>query len=442
MRLFIAGICGSFMAGIAQLAKESGHQVRGCDIDVYPPMSDLLRAQQIEVVSGYRPEHLSDPPDIVLIGNVLTRGNPLVEHVLNHNITFQSGPEWLRKHVLSHRKVIAVAGTHGKTSTASMLTWILECAGLKPGYMIGGKPGNFAQSARLGEGEYFIIEADEYDTAFFDKRSKFVHYHPQIAILNNLEFDHADIFDDIGQIVKQFHHLVRIVPGNGCVVVNADDEHLAEVLKMGCWSDRIAFGSEASTAEWRAVPVCRDASIFDVLHLNQTTTRVNWACIGVHNMQNALAAITAATVAGVHPEAAGKCLDSYIPVARRLQLLFHSEHVSLYDDFAHHPTAIAHTIEAVRAQNPTSYLIAIVELRSNSMRMGVHGVSLSAAIARADCAMVRMPDDDPQSIIDELPAKLAAHNKNCIIITMSNGSFGGLPKRIAEYLHENYHVLQ
>ena len=484
MNIFIAGICGTFMAGIAQLARAGGHTVRGCDSGVYPPMSTLLRAQGIEVAEGYLPEHLGtgtgtnpDMADTIIIGNALSRGNPLVEHVLNENLAFCAGPEWLREHVLAQRTVIAIAGTHGKTTTSSILAWILECAGRSPGYLIGGKPGNFETSASLGTAlgdtrkndNYFVIEADEYDTAFFDKRAKFVHYRPHIAVLNNLEFDHADIFDDIGQIQKQFHHLVRTVPGNGCVVVNADDPRLESVLDMGCWSEVVRFsvgvdkgtgkGVDKHAVEWRAVAVSADGARFDVLRHGQTVARVNWECIGEHNIQNAVAAVAAAALAGVSPAAAGEYLSGYIPADRRLQLLFQSDAVSLYDDFAHHPTAIRHTIDAVRAKHPGSRIIAVVELRSSTMRLstrisekhggGGHGKGLAEALGRADCAIVSGCADSPLPGLsaaqknsgeilqlaqaDEIIAAIKLRlSGNDIIITMSNGDFDGLPGRLAE----------
>ncbi len=466
MTVFIAGICGTFMAGIAQLAKARGHRVRGCDANVYPPMSDLLRAQHIDIAPGYLPEHLDDlgARDTVIIGNALSRGNPLVEQVLNRELAFCSGPEWLREQVLAGRKVIAVAGTHGKTSASAMLAWILECNRLSPGYLIGGKPGNFDQSARLGGdgngdgdggGGYFAIEADEYDTAFFDKRAKFVHYRPHIAVLNNLEFDHADIYDDISQIVKQFHHLVRIVPGSGSVVVNADDARLAEVIGMGCWSNLVRFSVDAAATEceWRAVPLNAECSRFEVLHHGQTAARVDWRCIGRHNMQNALAALAAADLAGVPVARAGENLRDYVPAERRLQRLFESEAVSLYDDFAHHPSAIHQTLDALRARHPQSRLIAVVELHSNTMKSGAHGTRLARALERADCAIVShcanadsapLPGMQPSragneilqleradEIISAIKLRLGG---NAVIITMSNGDFGGLPRQIAEFL--------
>ncbi len=453
MKIFIAGICGTFMAGLAQLAKAGGHSVRGCDAKTYPPMSTLLESHAIEVAQGWLPEHLGDDPGMVVIGNILSRGNPLVEQVLNRELAFCSGPAWLREQVLAQRQVIAVAGTHGKTTTSSILAWILQCARQHPGYLIGGKPGNFDQSAALGNGAYFVIEADEYDTAFFDKRAKFVHYRPHIAVLNNLEFDHADIYDDIGQIAAQFHHLVRTVPGNGCIVVNADDARLAEVIDMGCWSRIVHFSvaDAGAEAEWRAVAVREDCSRFDILHHGRTAAQVDWPCIGRHNMQNALAALAAAQLAGVPPEAAGEYLRTYRAVERRLQLLFQSDEASLYDDFAHHPSAIRETLAAVRARHPHSRIIAVVALRSNTMKMGGHGEQLAVALQGADCAIVsgagaganaRLPGTRQSrgeilhiEPIDEIVSAIQPRRSgNDIIVTMSNGDFGGLTRRIAESL--------
>ncbi|MDA8007095.1 MAG: UDP-N-acetylmuramate:L-alanyl-gamma-D-glutamyl-meso-diaminopimelate ligase [Gammaproteobacteria bacterium] len=444
MKIFIAGICGTFMAGVAQLAKAGGHAVRGCDHGVYPPMNEVLAAQSIDALSGYRAEHLGDAPGTVLLGNALSRGNELVEAVLARRLEFQSGPEWLRAHVLARRAVLAVAGTHGKTSTTSMLAWMLQCAGRAPGYLIGGKPGNFETSAALGEGEHFVIEADEYDTAFFDKRAKFVHYHPRIAVLNNLEFDHADIYDDLAQIKKQFHHLVRTVPGDGGIVVNADDANLAEVLEMGCWSEVTRFSLEDESAEWHARALGADCAEFEVLHRGAPAARVAWRCIGRHNMQNALAAIAAAQLAGVPPAEAAAALKSYIPGARRMQLLHQSAQLSVYDDFAHHPTAILHSIDAARARHPDARIFVALELRSNTMKSGAHGARVGEALARADGAVIRgasgkdlpgAPRDallleDADEIIGALK-KWAQNGANSVIITMSNGDFGGLPRRLA-----------
>lgn len=463
-KIFIAGIGGAFMAGIAQLAKAAGYRVRGCDAGVYPPMRDVLAAHGIDFAAGYSPAHLGDAPGTVVIGNALSRGNALVEAALNRELSFCSGPEWLRAHVLRGREVIAVAGTHGKTSTASMLAWILQCSGRAPGFLIGGQPGNFDDSARAGDGKHFVIEADEYDTAFFDKRAKFVHYHPRIAVLNNLEFDHADIYDDLAQIIRSFHHLVRTVPGNGCVVVNADDANLEKVIDLGCWSRLVKFSvgdgdghgdgygdghGAGDDIEWRASALVADCSRFEILRHGEVAARVEWSCIGRHNMSNAVAAVAAAEAAGVAVESAAQSLRDFIPAARRLQRMFESETVTVYDDFAHHPTAIAETIDALRARHPRRRIIAVVELRSNTMKAGVHGDKLTRALARADCAIVNGAgggdngDGDITHIqtIDEIVAavqhqlgELGKLNRRAVVITMSNGDFGGLARRLADAL--------
>ena len=449
MKVFIAGICGTFMAGIAQIAKALGHSVHGCDANIYPPMSDVLAAAGIEVKQGYVPDHIEPDTDIIIIGNALSRGNPLVEHVLDHKLRYQSGPAWLSDNVLLQRQVIAVAGTHGKTSTASMVAWILEQAGYKPGFLIGGKPGNFEASARLGSGAFFVIEADEYDTAFFDKRSKFVHYQPTIAVLNNLEFDHADIFDDIGQIKRQFHHLVRIIPSSGSIVVNKDDKNLADVLAMGSWSAISRFSTSDTEAEWGIERITADASHFKVLQRGQSMGHVIWPCIGDHNMANALAAIAACHQAGVGAEAACNALAQFKPSARRLQLLYQDDLVCLYEDFAHHPTAIAITLDALRKSHPDAKLIAIVEPRSNTMQMAHHSKAIGPALAVADHVILYLPkpvDWDANalqtvkylSIInqpDKMIAEVSALVQGAaVIVAMSNGSFDGIPGNLKKWL--------
>lgn len=471
-KIFIAGIGGTFMAGLAQLAKAAGYRVRGCDAGVYPPMSDVLAAHGIDFAAGYSPDHLGRDPGTVVIGNALSRGNPLVEAALERNLEFRSGPEWLRENVLRGREVIAVAGTHGKTSTAAMVAWILQCGGRAPGFLIGGQPGNFAATARAGDGKHFVIEADEYDTAFFDKRAKFVHYQPRIAVLNNLEFDHADIYDDLAQIIRQFHHLVRTVPGGGCVVVNAGDANLKTVVDLGCWSRLVKFsagdgddggdgdGDGDSEVEWRARPLADDCSSFEVLRHGRRAARVEWQCIGRHNMGNAVAAMASAEVAGIAAAEAARSLRDFIPAARRLQLVFESEAAILYDDFAHHPTAIAATVAALRARHPRRRIIAVVELRSNTMKAGVHGAKLTRALARADCAIVSgagdaLPGDgdgggdgdgdiiriqnaeEIVSAVQHQLDKLGKLNRRAVVITMSNGDFGGVTRRLAEALGAN-----
>ena len=437
------------MAGIAQIAKSLGHEVSGCDANVYPPMSEVLAAAGISVKPGYFPHHIDDDCDCVVIGNALSRGNPLVEHVLDHKVPYTSGPAWLSAHVLSKKRVIAVAGTHGKTSTSSMLAWILECDGMEPGFLIGGKPGNFEDSARSGKGEYFVIEADEYDTAFFDKRSKFVHYCPDIALLNNLEFDHADIFDDIEQIKKQFHHLMRIVPARGKVIFNQDDANIRQVLEMGCWSRRLPFSLEHSDTAWYVSQATDDASRFSVFKDDTEVGNVNWDCIGQHNMTNALAAIAAATEAGVSPDRACKALSRFVPSARRLQQLFKSDRVIVYEDFAHHPTAIHHTLKALRNAHPSTRLLAIIEPRSNTMQMGCHGELLADAMEDADRVVFYTPRDicwKPEQLHIQTPLRVcrtpdevigeidSLSDKRTVIVAMSNGSFDGVPARIVHHL--------
>ncbi len=449
MNLFIAGICGTFMAGIAQIARELGHRVHGCDANVYPPMSDVLADAGIDVREGYDPAHIDADTDCVVIGNALSRGNPLVEHVLDQGMRYRSGPAWLAEEVLPRYRVIAVAGTHGKTSTSSMIAWILESTGRDPGFLIGGKPGNFDRSARLGGGKEFVIEADEYDTAFFDKRSKFVHYGPRIAVLGNLEFDHADIFDDLAQIQRQFHHLVRVVPSSGSLVVNADDANLAAVLDMGAWSRIVRFAPRESGADWTVRPSDPAASTFDILRANELVGHVEWSCIGRHNMQNALAAIAASAEAGVTVTEACAALADYQPNARRLQRLHESARATLYEDFAHHPTAIATTLDALRAAHPNQRLVAIIEPRSNTMRMGHDPALLGAAVARADNVVFHVEESlswDPLdlpgagsarlsgSVEDTISEALEFARDGAVLVAMSNGSFGGVPARLARLL--------
>ena len=449
MNLFIAGICGTFMAGIAQIARELGHRVTGCDANVYPPMSDVLANAGIEVREGYDAAHIDRDTDQIVIGNALSRGNPLVEAVLNQGLSYRSGPAWLAENVLPTYRVIAVAGTHGKTSTSSMVAWILEQAGKNPGFLIGGKPGNFDVTARLGGGTDFVIEADEYDTAFFDKRSKFVHYGPGIAVLNNLEFDHADIFDDLSQIQRQFHHLIRVVPGNGTVIVNGDDANLGEVLQQGLWSSRSDFSIAETGADWYARPTTAAADEFDVFHQGKAVGSVRWACLGVHNLQNAIAAIAATTAAGVSVPTACEALAQYIPNARRLQRLFHSERATLYEDFAHHPTAIQRTLETLRAKAPDAPLVAIIEPRSNTMRLGHAPERMAESFVAADAVILFRSGElawEPEALTDSLPltvcdtpadviaAAMEKAHSGAQIVAMSNGSFAGIPAALAHEL--------
>ncbi|HEY5718344.1 MAG TPA: UDP-N-acetylmuramate:L-alanyl-gamma-D-glutamyl-meso-diaminopimelate ligase, partial [Motiliproteus sp.] len=368
MHLHILGICGTFMGSLALLAKARGLTVSGCDANVYPPMSTQLREQGIELLEGYRVEHLNPAPDLVVIGNALSRGNPCVEYVLDHNIPYTSGPEWLARELLQERWVLAVAGTHGKTTTSSMLAWVLEHAGMAPGFLIGGVPGNFGVSARLGETPFFVVEADEYDTAFFDKRSKFVHYHPRTAILNNLEFDHADIFDNLAAIERQFHHLVRTVPASGQLVVAAGDANLKRVLGQGCWTPVVHFGGEGeapAASGWQARLLRDDGSEFEVWLDGEAVATVSWDQSGQHSVMNGLAAMAAARHVGVVPSLAAEALSRFQGVKRRMEKVGEAAGLTIYDDFAHHPTAIATTLAGVRARLGEAPLLAVIEPRSN-----------------------------------------------------------------------------
>jgi UDP-N-acetylmuramate: L-alanyl-gamma-D-glutamyl-meso-diaminopimelate ligase len=449
MHIHILGICGTFMGGIAQLAKQAGHQVTGSDDLVYPPMSTQLQDSGIALYKGYHPEHLQPPPEAVVVGNVMTRGNPAIEYLLNTDLSYTSGPEWLKNHVLRDRWVLAVAGTHGKTSTASILAWILDHAGLEPGFLIGGVPQNFGISARLGKTPYFVVEADEYDTAFFDKRSKFVHYRPRTLVLNNLEFDHADIFDDLDAIKRQFHHLIRIVPGQGLIVNNASDTNLEEVLSMGCWTPRQGFALEG--AEWAARLLSQDGSRFELLHQQRSVGEVHWSQLGNHNVCNALAAIAAAQHVGISSSQAIAALATFSGVKRRLEVSSQYDGVTLYDDFAHHPTAIKTTLAALRARVGRARIFAVLEPRSNTMRQGVHNALLGDSLSGADQVFIYHPSDiswSPACVIDPLGEKLKVEDSIDAIIDslvaelcegdhvliMSNGGFGGLHKRLEQAL--------
>ncbi|MAZ77776.1 MAG: UDP-N-acetylmuramate:L-alanyl-gamma-D-glutamyl-meso-diaminopimelate ligase [Legionellaceae bacterium] len=431
MKIYILGICGTFMAGIAQLARQLGHDVSGCDENVYPPMSDLLREQGITLHTGYLPEHIqSNQPDIIIVGNVIARGNPAMEFVLNEGLRYISGPQWLSEYVLQDRWVLAVAGTHGKTTTASMLAWMLEYAHqtkhlpAKPGFLIGGVPQNFNTSARLGELPFFVIEADEYDTAFFDKRSKFVHYHPKTCILNNLEFDHADIFDDLNAIKKQFHHLVRTIPSAGLLISNAKENRLDEVLSMGCWTPVEKFGEKNA---WHAKKLAQDASHFEVYYADKRMAEVKWSLIGEHNMKNALAAIAAAKHAGVDVAVSAKALESFSNVRRRLEIFGAKNGVIVYDDFAHHPTAIKTTIAGLRAKVGEQPIIAVLEPGSYTMRGGVHGDAVYAALQGADECIVREKDQSVDEIIEHIK-KIVRPNTH--VLVMSNKGFDDIHEKL------------
>ena len=449
MHLHVLGICGTFMGGLAALAREAGHRVTGCDANVYPPMSDQLAALGIELIEGYDAGQLALAPDLFVIGNAITRGNPLLEAVLDANASYTSGPQWLADHVLAHRHVLAVAGTHGKTGTTSMLAWILEHAGRSPGFLVGGVPLNFGVSARLGNaGAPFVIEADEYDTAFFDKRSKFVHYRPRTAILNNLEFDHADIFDSLADIERQFHHLVRTVPGQGRIVVNARDDALQRVLAMGCWSDVQRFGGRKEAPGM--LRARGEPHAFDVLRGGLKIARVEWSLLGEHNQLNALAAIGAAEHVGVDPETSARALAEFRNVRRRLELRGVVGSVSVYDDFAHHPTAMRTTIDGLRRKVGAARILAVFEPRSNTMKLGTVKAQLPWALEEADLAFCHAgnlswnaaqalaPMGDRAvvaDIVDELVARVvSAARAGDHILCMSNGGFGGIHQKLLDAL--------
>jgi len=447
MKIHILGICGTFMGGLAILAREAGFEVEGSDASVYPPMSTQLQEQGIQLRQGYAADNLDPAPDQVVVGNAMSRGNAAIEAMLDKGLNYTSGPQWLAEHLLQGRWVLAVAGTHGKTSTASMLAWILEAAGLKPGFLIGGVPNNFGVSARLGEAPFFVVEADEYDTAFFDKRSKFVHYRPRTLILNNLEFDHADIFPDLAAIQRQFHHLLRIVPGTGLVVVNASDANLSEVLDMGCWSQVETVSADDFPAQWQAQAIAADGSNFAVLLDGKVQGEVSWTQLGVHNMHNALSAIVAARHVGVPVEQAIAALNTFEGVRRRLEVRGEVNGITVYDDFAHHPTAIATTLAGLRKTAHQGRLLAILEPRSNTMRLGVHRDQLAASLSDADAVWLYQPDDLSWDIrevtagltvplviadtVDELVTSIIqeAHPGDRLVV-MSNGGFGGIHEKL------------
>lgn len=490
MHIHILGICGTFMGGIAVLAKQAGHRVTGCDANVYPPMSTQLEAQGIALIEGFSSEQTQLNPDIYVIGNVVSRGNPLMEEILNRGLPYISGPQWLSEHVLQGKWVLAVAGTHGKTTTSSMLAWILEYAGLAPGFLIGGVPENFGVSARLpqtppmpipspmqgegkgggsakeysvndfqlpspqpspsqGEGDkspFFVIEADEYDTAFFDKRSKFVHYRPRTAVLNNLEFDHADIFEDLPAIEKQFHHLVRTVPQQGLVVANGKEASLQRVLDKGCWTPVEKFGTDA---DWQAVNAQGDGS-FDVLYQGKPQGRVEWTLLGEHNRMNALATIAAARHVGVSVEVSIAALGQFKNVKRRMEVRGEVNGVTVYDDFAHHPTAIETTVAGLRAKVGKARILAVLEPRSNTMKLGVMKNALPASLKDADlvfCFSANLGWDAKEALLpiasksqvhddlnDLIRAIVQVAEAGDQILVMSNGGFGGIHQKLLDAL--------
>ena len=445
MNLHILGICGTFMGGVAALARELGHRVQGSDANVYPPMSTQLEQLGIGLHSGYRPDDIAADTDCVLIGNALSRGNPAVEHVLNRQLNYRSGAQWLAENVLPGRHTLAVAGTHGKTTTTSILAFLLEAAGREPGFLVGGVPENFGVSARLGRGREFVVEADEYDTAFFDKRSKFVHYGPRVAILNNLEFDHADIFPDLAAIQRQFHHLVRIVPGEGRLIVNGEDAALAEVLAMGCWTPVERFAIDAD-AEWQAELTAADGSEFVLKHQGKALGTVCWPLVGRHNVMNALAAFAACHAVGVDVAAIIPSLADFVSVKRRLEVVGNARGITVYDDFAHHPTAIRTTLEGLRARVGGARIVVAMEPRSNSMRLGAHAREIAPSLDAADAVVfLHRPELpwDADAVVSAL--KSEGHKVATVealverlqsiardgdhVVFMSNGGFEDAPRR-------------
>ncbi len=445
MKLHILGIAGTFMGGVAALARELGHTVDGSDQNVYPPMSTQLEQLGITLGQGYDPKHISAGTDIVVVGNALSRGNAAVEFVLDKQLDYTSGAEWLRDNVLPGRTTLAVAGTHGKTTTTSILAWLLQAAGRDPGFLVGGVPENFGVSARLGGGREFVVEADEYDTAFFDKRSKFVHYRPMVAILNNLEYDHADIFPDLAAIQRQFHHLVRIVPGSGRLVVNGEDAALAEVLAMGCWTPVERFGFDPAF-EWSARLATDDGSEFDVLRDGKVLGRVSWPMVGRHNVLNGLAALAAANAVGVDVARVIPVLADFVSVKRRLENLGSARGITVYDDFAHHPTAIRTTLEGLRARVGTARILVAMEPRSNSMRLGAHAAEIAPSLDDADVVVfLQRPElawdagkvvsalrgqGDAVTGVDALIARLVqVAQPGDHVVFMSNGGFEDAPRR-------------
>ena len=445
MHVHILGICGTFMGSLALIARELGHRVTGSDQHVYPPMSTQLQDHGIELMQGYCVEHLQPAPDLVIVGNAMSRGNAAIEYMLDNNLPYTSGPQWLSNQVLNTQHVLAVSGTHGKTSTASMLAWVLEYADLDPGFLIGGVPSNFGVSARAGNGQFFVIEADEYDTAFFDKRSKFVHYRPTTLIINNLEFDHADIFSDLAAIQTQFHHLVRIVPGKGHIIYPAHNEAIDQVLEQGCWSEKMLVGPGGVESKM----VKDDGSSFEVKVNNTVVGELKWGLLGQHNVLNALAVIAAATTVGVTPTQAIEALSEFKGIKRRLELAGEVNDIKVYDDFAHHPTAIATTLDGLRKSRHDGKIIAVIEPRSNTMRMGVHDGKLGASASQADAVYWYQPSEaidlvqDVQahnhqyvcSTHDEVIASVTAQARpGDVIVIMSNGGFGGIHRRILDAL--------
>ena len=460
MHIHILGICGTFMGSLAQLAKQLGHQVSGCDANVYPPMSTQLELAGINLIEGFDPQQLQPAPDLIIVGNAMSRGNPCVEYMLDNGLAYTSGPQWLGENLLRDQHVLSVSGTHGKTTTSSMLAKILDFGGLNPGFLIGGVPSDFGLSARLGDNTegsgYFVVEADEYDSAFFDKRSKFVHYHSNTLVINNLEFDHADIFENLVAIQKQFHHLVRTIPSTGSVIYPAGVESIQQVIDQGCWSQIQTLAeqsSEESTAQWRYRLLQSDGSSFEISDGGNNVAEVNWQHTGLHNVLNGVAAIAAASTVGISLETACAALSEFVGVKRRMEVIHEDGGVTVYDDFAHHPTAIKTTLEGLRAKVGGEKIIAIVEPRSATMKMGLHEGVLTGAVDKADqalwyksaavnwdiesvargCGIPAAVCDNIEQLLASTVAQLDGTEKSHIVI-MSNGGFEGFHQRLVAAL--------
>jgi UDP-N-acetylmuramate: L-alanyl-gamma-D-glutamyl-meso-diaminopimelate ligase len=452
MHIHILGICGTFMGGVAALARAAGHEVTGSDANIYPPMSTQLKDMGIDVMEGYAPQHLDPVPDYVVVGNAMSRGNAAVEAMLDRRIPYCSGPQWLAEHVMHKRHVLAVAGTHGKTTTASMLAWILDDAGHTPGFLIGGIPVNFEVSARFGEADYFVVEADEYDTAFFDKRAKFVHYRPQTLIITNLEFDHADIYTDIDAIYWQFHQLMRTLPSNGRVIVNAHDQNIANMLEQGCWTPVEDFGL-GDDSDWRADFADTGERRIRIAHVDGDSAETGWQLGGAYNLENALAAVAAAQSAGVSLTQATDALSRFAGVRRRMERTATVSEVAIYDDFAHHPTAIRRTIAGLKKRYPGQRIVIALEPRSNTMKMGVHKDTLADSLQDADLIFVYRPVElatefdsslgglgkrlqlfsNYDELVASLESKLLAGDQ---IVFMSNGGFGATRQKLTMALQK------
>lgn len=446
--LHFLGICGTFMGGLAMLAKDMGYKVTGADTGIYPPMSTFLQDNGIEIIPNFDIEQLSPHPDLIIVGNAMKRGNPCIEYILEHNLPFTSGPQWLHDNLLWKRKVLAISGTHGKTTTTGMLSWILTQYGIDTGFLIGGISGNFGCSSHLGASDYFVIEADEYDTAFFDKRSKFVHYNPHIAIVNNISFDHADIFENLAAIQKQFHHMIRLVPKNGLVLTHRNELSAQQTLAMGVWSRTQFLGQDQ---DWFARSLNADYSHFEVFYKGEKAGEVKWNIIGEHNMQNALMAIAAARYIDIPIQSACNALATFINVKRRLEIKGKVNGITVYDDFAHHPEAIQATLSALKAKVGNNRILAVLEPRSNTMKMGIHKDALAPALSAADEVFIFQPDNIPWKVteiaekchqptitsdnLDTLAKEVAKAAKDGDhILIMSNGSFGGIHKKILDLL--------